>query len=141
MIPLLNDNAARNNVTATTAALDWNAPPYTPLEGRVFAAVLIADPVYSSPQIPGLLAVLREVLSINPACRIFLAHKHRHEDVDSALLASIQALGCQLHLAAASSVDPRVKVYDSRARLQNLSGTANANALPDLWSCVGQCNH
>lgn len=61
---------------------------------RPWAWVLGADLVYREQQVAPLVGALVTLCSCTPAaCRVLLAHKHRHIEVDRLLWSSLEALG------------------------------------------------
>lgn len=79
-----------------------------------FGVILGGDLVYSAPQVPLLLEVLREVLRGSPAAEVLLGHKSRSDDVDRALFEGLDALGLCVRPVGASRAEAAVKVYATK---------------------------
>ena len=111
--PLLAENLAINKIPGAPVVLEWGAASLGSLEKEHFDALLIADPAYAAAQVSGLVCTMQQTLIQNPGCRVYLAHKHRHKDVDDALFGSLLAMGVTFRKVATSSVDSRVAVFMS----------------------------
>lgn len=109
--PLLAENMARNSIAGKALVLEWGAGSLGELDGVHFDVLLIADPVYALGQVTSLVATVQQILSQNPGCRVFLAHRHRHKHVDDALFDALETLQVKLCKVAMSAVDKSVAVY------------------------------
>ncbi len=90
--------------SATAYALDWQhalcesraVSPTLPLaaaDNGDLALVLGADLVYSPQQAAPLAAALRAAAEAHPGAEVLLAHKHRSDDTDLALLRALDGAG------------------------------------------------
>jgi predicted nicotinamide N-methyase len=123
LVPLLESNARRNGLATprvSAAALDWGDAALPPsFRVEAWEVVLMADPVYTTSQVPAFAATLE--LLMGCGSRALLAHKHRHAEVDSALFGAISAMGCLCEQRGVSCVDGRVKVYSLSKEKGSLS--------------------
>lgn len=107
------------------AALDWQAPDCTLLStppggpDAQYSWLLGADLVYSTEPVTALVAVVVAAAAHAQAngcapLKILIAHKHRHEAVDDALLGGLRAAGLPL-LPVLTDAGTRCKVWASDA--------------------------
>lgn len=110
---LLALNMQRNGVEGAPLVLDWDCPQFSELGSKTFDALLCADVVYSHTQVAGVANAVREVVSRNPGCRVYVAHKSRNALVDTLMFDSLAAAGCELQKVGVSCLDRQVNVYQS----------------------------
>ncbi|KAF5826629.1 putative methyltransferase-domain-containing protein, partial [Dunaliella salina] len=109
VVPSLAANVAANaeeiqkaGGAATAAVFDWDSAIGTPAFGEAadlsHGWILGADLVYSHQQVEPLVAALSALRAAHgPSVRMLLAHKHRSDAVDAALMTSLQAAGFHAH--------------------------------------------
>ena len=141
VLSLLRGNMARNaglvaaaGGSVAAAALNWEVPEAAAeveatLSGRQADWVLGADLVYSLAPVAPLVRTLAALVGASVGsgsssaaagasqqerhARLLLAHKCRHEEVDSALLGGLRASGVPLRVVARDS-ESRITVYGNR---------------------------
>ncbi|KAI3430652.1 hypothetical protein D9Q98_005244 [Chlorella vulgaris] len=108
------------------AALDWRQPDLAILQpDQPFDYLLGADLVYSAAAVGPLAATVAALnnarSSSSRPLKILICHKHRHQDVDAALLAALAAAGVRLRAVLWDA--SRCTVYANAAACEALSLT------------------
>jgi predicted nicotinamide N-methyase len=103
------------------AALDWRQPDLAILQpDQPFDYLLGADLVYSAAAVGPLVAAIKNARrSSSSPLKILICHKHRHQDVDAALLAALAAAGVPLRAVLRDA--SRCTVYANGAACEALS--------------------